>query len=45
VVLASEKEAESWSAADKFMMMLENATRKTAELGGYYRVGGSIPSN
>ncbi len=34
VVPASEKEVESWSAADKFTVVLETAGLNTTELGG-----------
>jgi hypothetical protein len=34
VVPAREKEVESWSAADKFTVVLETAGLNTTELGG-----------
>lgn len=40
VVPASEKEAESWSAADKFTVVLETAGLNATELGGYCRERG-----
>lgn len=40
VVPASEKEAESWSAADRFTVVLETAGLNTTELGGYCRERG-----
>jgi hypothetical protein len=42
VVPASEKEAESWSAADKFTVVLETAGLNATELGGYCRVSSDI---
>ena len=43
VVPASEKEAESWSAADKFTVVLETAGLNATELGGYCRERGLYP--
>ena len=43
VVPASEKEAESWSAADKFTVVLESAGLNATELGGYCRERGLYP--
>lgn len=43
VVPASEKEAESWSAADKFTVVLETAGLNGTELGGYCRERGLYP--
>jgi transposase-like protein len=43
VVPASEKEAESWSAADKFTVVLETAGLNAIELGGYCRERGMYP--
>jgi transposase-like protein len=43
VVPASEKEVESWSAADKFTVVLETAGLNTTELGGYCRERGLYP--
>jgi transposase-like protein len=43
VVPASEKEAEGWSAADKFTVVLETAGLNTTELGGYCRERGLYP--
>ena len=43
VVPASEKEAESWSAADKFTVVLETAGLNATELGGYCRERGMYP--
>ena len=40
VVPASEKEAESWSTADKFTVVLETAGLNATELGGYCRERG-----
>jgi len=40
VVPASEKEAESWSAADKFTVVLETAGLNGTELGDYCRERG-----
>ncbi len=37
VVPACEKESESWSAADKFTVVLETAGLNATELGGYCR--------
>jgi len=44
VVPASEKEAESWSAADKFTVVLETAGLNATELGGYCRERGLYPA-
>jgi transposase-like protein len=43
VVPASEKEAEGWSAADKFTVVLETAGLNATELGGYCRERGLYP--
>ena len=43
VVPASEKEAESWSAADKFTVVLETAGLNATELGRYCRERGLYP--
>ena len=43
VVPASEKEAESWSAGDKFTVVLETAGLNATELGGYCRERGLYP--
>jgi len=43
VVPATEKEAESWSAADKFTVVLETAGLNATELGGYCRERGLYP--
>jgi len=43
VVPASEKEVESWSAADKFTVVLETAGLNATELGGYCRERGLYP--
>jgi transposase-like protein len=43
VVPATEKEAESWSAADKFTVVLEPAGLNATELGGYCRERGLYP--
>ena len=43
VVPASDKEAESWSAADKFTVVLETAGLNSTELGGYCRERGLYP--
>ena len=43
VVPASEREAESWSAADKFTVVLETASLNGTELGGYCRERGLYP--
>jgi transposase-like protein len=43
VVPASEKEAESWSTADKFTVVLETAGLNSTELGGYCREKGLYP--
>lgn len=43
VVPASEKEAESWSGADKFTVVLETAGLNATELGGYCRERGLYP--
>ena len=43
VVPASEKEAERWSAADKFTVVLETAGLNATELGGYCRERGLYP--
>jgi transposase-like protein len=42
-VPGSEKEAESWSAADKFTVVLETAGLNATELGGYCRERGLYP--
>ena len=43
VVPASEKEAESWSAADKFTVVLETAGLNATELSAYCRERGLYP--
>ncbi len=43
VVLASEKEPEGWSAADKFTVVLETAGLNDTELGAYCRERGLFP--
>ena len=43
VVPASEQEAEGWSAADKFTVVLETAGLNATELGGYCRERGLYP--
>ena len=43
VVRAREKKAESWSAADKFTVVLETAGLNSTELGGYCRERGLYP--
>jgi transposase-like protein len=43
VVPATEKEAEGWSAADKFTVVLETAGLNATELGGYCRERGLYP--
>ena len=44
VVPASEKDAESCSAADKITVVLETAGLNATELGGYCRKVGCTPS-
>jgi hypothetical protein len=43
VVLASEKEPDVWSAAEKFMVMLETAGSNATELSSYCRDRGLYP--
>ena len=43
VVPASEKEPEGWSAADKFMVVLETAGLNATELSAYCRQKGLYP--
>jgi hypothetical protein len=43
VVPACEKEAETWSAADKFTVVLENAGLNATELGGAPAERGGCP--
>ena len=43
VVPASEKEAESWSTADKFTVVLETAGLNATELSAYCRERGLFP--
>ena len=43
MVPASEKEAETWSAADKFTVVLETAGLNATELGGTCRERGLSP--
>ena len=43
VVPASEKDPDGWSAADKFMVVLETAGLNTTELSAYCRERGLYP--
>ena len=43
VVLASQREPEGWSAADKFTVVLETAGLNATELSAYCRERGSVP--
>jgi len=43
VVLASEKDPEGWTAADKFMVVLESAEFNATELSAYCRERGLFP--
>ena len=43
VVPASEKDPEGWSAADKFMVLLESAGLNATELSAYCRERGLFP--
>jgi transposase len=45
VVPASEKEPEGWSAADKFVVVLETAGMDATELSAYCRGRGLYPEH